>query len=143
MKNNKDDKKELINPIRRASDEEVAKIKELMNNNVAFEDAQIIAKKAMEGDKEQTYILLYYSIIDEEDKSFIIKYSRKDMYDTVKNMVEDIDIHKSFILTDLKNGAELKLDEVMENGNVYNFMKVFQEVYKDGFNIEEYNENYI
>ena len=143
MKNNKDDKKELINPIRRESDEEVAKIKELMNNNVAFEDAQIIAKKAMEGDKEQTYILLYYSIIDEEDKSFIIKYSRKDMYDTVKNMVEDIDIHKSFILTDLKNGAELKLDEVMENGNVYNFMKVFQEVYKDGFNIEEYNENYI
>ena len=143
MKNNKDDKKELINPIRRASDEEVAKIKELMNNNVAFEDAQIIAKKAMEGDKEQTYILLYYSIIDEEDKSFIIKYSRKDMYDTVKNMVEDIDIHKSFILTDLKNGAELKLDEIMENGNVYNFMKVFQEVYKDGFNIEEYNENYI
>ena len=143
MKNNKDDKKELINPIRRASDEEVAKIKELMNNNVAFEDAQIIAKKTMEGDKEQTYILLYYSIIDEEDKSFIIKYSRKDMYDTVKNMVEDIDIHKSFILTDLKNGAELKLDEVMENGNVYNFMKVFQEVYKDGFNIEEYNENYI
>ena len=143
MKNNKDNKKELMNPIRRASDEEVAKIKELMNNNVAFEDAQIIAKKAMEGDKEQTYILLYYSIIDEEDKSFIIKYSRKDMYDTVKNMVEDIDIHKSFILTDLKNGAELKLDEVMENGNVYNFMKVFQEVYKDGFNIEEYNENYI
>ena len=114
-----------------------------MNNNVAFDDAKIIAKKSTEKDKEQTYILLYYSIIDEEDKSFIIEYSRKDMYDTIKNMVEDIDIHKSFIITDLKNGADLKLDEIIESGNVYNFMKVFQKVYNDGFDIEEYNENYI
>lgn len=143
MKNNEKDNKKLISPIRKVSDEEVAKIKELMNNNVAFDDAKIIAKKSTEKDKEQTYILLYYSIIDEEDKSFIIEYSRKDMYDTIKNMVEDIDIHKSFIITDLKNGADLKLDEIMESGNVYNFMKVFQKVYNDGFDIEEYNENYI
>ena len=63
MKNNEKDNKKLISPIRKVSDEELAKIKELMNNNVAFDDAKIIAKKSTEKDKEQTYILLYYSIV--------------------------------------------------------------------------------
>lgn len=138
-----DNKNELKDVIRKVDEKEVEKIRELMSNNVPFEEAQIIAKKSLENDKEQTYILLYYSVIDEEDKSFAIEYNRKDMYDRIKNMVTDIDIHKSFVITDLKGGTELKLSEIMEDGNVYNFMKVFQKVYNDGFDIEEYNENYI
>ena len=41
--------KEMINPIRRVSDEEVSKIKKLMNNGVSYEDAQVIARDVIEG----------------------------------------------------------------------------------------------
>lgn len=129
-------KQELVTVMRKVSDEESEKVSALINSGRTPEEA-IQMVKATHHNPEKPYILLAYLLGDRDDTTFIIKYTRQEIYDTIKDMVEQIDIHRSFVLTDSK----LTIEEAMEEASVYNFMKRFQVILNDEeFDIEDYNE---
>lgn len=134
-------KEELETVITKISEDDIQRTNDLLAKGICFEKAREIVKQGV--DKEKTYILIYYSIVDDEEKGFEIKSSRKEIYDTIKTMIDQIDIHKSFILTD-NSGITIK--QAMKDANVYLFVKNFQSIYENrkesDFDIEDYNEDY-
>lgn len=93
-------------------------------------------RKLDEPVKEKTYILLYYLTVDdgEEVKTFETITGRSKLYNFIKSIVENIDIHRSKVLVD---EAMLNLEGVP---SVYQLMLHFQDIFNDtSFDIEDYN----
>ena len=84
-------------------------------------------------DKEKTYVVLYFATDEKgnEEKSWEVKYSRKDTYNFIKSMINYIDLDESKILV---SGVAYE-----DSKNAYEFMK-FASQYMDDptFNIDDY-----
>lgn len=135
-----EENKELKTVFRRIGQEEHALIEDLITNQNIPEVEAIQIAKMKHTDIEKMYIILMYPYDDSEGRTFTIKYSRREVYDYIKEVVDRIDIHKSFVLTD----SDLTLEQSQEIATVYNLTKKFQETFADtSFNIEDFNDNNI
>lgn len=86
---------------------------------------------------EREYLLLYVGQDEnkEEDKTFMFITGRKAIYDYIKNMIDYIDPEESKVLVE---------GEKMEGMvTVYLFMKYAQDIFDDGFAIEDYFDEVI
>lgn len=83
---------------------------------------------------EKTYVILYYLTIDdgEEVKTFDVITGREATYEFIKNIVENLDIHKSVIMVD-----NVPYSKAI---SIYEFMKYIKRYFEeDSFDIEDYN----
>lgn len=138
IQNNQQEPKTVF---RRVGNEEAALVEELIGQGISESEAFEIAK-AKHTDVEKLYIALLYPYDEATGgQTFVSKYSRREIYDFLKENIEKIDIHKSFLLTD---ESGLTLEQSMEMATVYKVMQKFQAVFVDTtFDIESYNDNNI
>ena len=141
-----EEKKELIEPMI-FNDDKVDKNKGLIHP-MEFD----VRTKSIE---EKIYIILYKIIDsnneDEYNNIYSICLGRTDAYNDIKNKLlsgEEIDIHKSKIITETKQtetesgDRKYYLVAYEDCISVYSFMISIQDYYSDdNFDIEEYNED--
>ena len=109
-------KKNLINPV------EFVEKKKLIN------PVQVIDKEKLDHE-EQIYLLLYISN-DDKTKSYEVIKGRTKIYEYIKDLADNIDCIKSKVIA---NGVDFK-----EALSVYYFMKIMENYFDDGFDIEEF-----
>ncbi len=83
---------------------------------------------------EKTYVVLYYLTVDdgEEVKTFDVITGRRATYEFIKNIIENIDIHRSIVMVD-----NLPYNKSI---SIYNFMTYIKRFFEeDSFDIEDYN----
>lgn len=84
--------------------------------------------------EDKTYVILYYLSLDdgEDVKTFDIIKGRKETYEFIKGIIENLDIHKSKIMVD-----NVPFSKAI---TIYNFMKYMERYFQeDSFDIEDYN----
>lgn len=88
--------------------------------------------KSLKDPEKRIYVILYYAHEDGDDvKSFEVIIGRTNTREFIKNMIECLDIHESKVLVETVPYEDAK--------SVYEFIKLMESFYNDGFDIEDYN----
>lgn len=132
-----DNKKELINPIRKASPEELVRVAQYEDTieNLRSE-LSVLRKKIKPSDKpveEREYIILH-SLDGDSQHDYDVVIGRTAAYEAIKQYcISDpsYDVNTSTILVESRY-PELRI-------SVYEFMKKIEGDYPDNFDIEDYN----
>lgn len=102
-----------------------------MLQNGKIEMARIVNKSepSKKDPEEKLYLLCIAGKNNTEDTWYLI-VGRTEVYETIKNEIENIDLENSFILVE---SAKLE-----NRKSIYAFMKYVESFYEDSFDIEDY-----